>query len=255
MTTSAIQPVSFSFQESHDVRIHLIDSEPWFCLKDVCAILDIQNSSDLLAKQLDRAGVEKIYLRSGGQNRQLTFVNEPNLYRVIFRSNKPEARQFQDWVFNDVLPAIRKTGSYTKPAPAKKPASEPISAEGMRYLTHLVWQMSHGMRSEQAWSNGIWHCLRSVTGRAYPQRYCLDDRPALEEECRRIMKVTCAFNAAVYNFEKDVIRLVIRRRQDIEPVIALMEEQLRDMTERYNSGLLALGAFEENSLRKLVSLR
>ena len=57
-----------------------------------------------------------MYISYPSGSKQVTFINEPNLYRVIFRSNKAEARQFQDWVFNEVLPTIRKTGSYnTKP--------------------------------------------------------------------------------------------------------------------------------------------
>ena len=73
---------------------------------------------------LKENGIAKIRMVSGGQNRELTFINEPNLYRVIFRSNKAEAVKFQDWIFEEVIPAIRKTGSYTqgslKISPAQK---------------------------------------------------------------------------------------------------------------------------------------
>ncbi|MFS1538235.1 MAG: Bro-N domain-containing protein [Candidatus Phlomobacter fragariae] len=109
------QPISFSFNQKYNVRVQVINGDPWFCINDVCKALTVINSSDLLSKQLDKARVEKIYLRSDGQKRQFAFVNEPNLYRVIFRSNKPEAKQFQDWVFNEVLPSIRKTGKYEHP--------------------------------------------------------------------------------------------------------------------------------------------
>jgi prophage antirepressor-like protein len=106
----------FYFQHSSFVRVQVTDGEPWFCLKDACEILGISNSRDLMIKQLDKAGVDKIYITDSLVRQQLTtFINEPNLYRVIFRSNKPEARQFQDWVFNDVLPTIRKTGRYEHP--------------------------------------------------------------------------------------------------------------------------------------------
>ncbi|HGJ5877095.1 MAG TPA: Bro-N domain-containing protein [Arsenophonus sp.] len=54
-------------------------------------------------------------MRSNGQKRQFAFVNQPNLYSVISCSNKPEAKQFQDWVFNEVLPSIRKTDKYEHP--------------------------------------------------------------------------------------------------------------------------------------------
>ena len=67
--------------------------------------------------QLDEKGVHKMYTPTNGGTQELTFVSEPNLYRVIFRSNKEQAKQFQDWVFSEVLPQIRRTGVYEGQAP------------------------------------------------------------------------------------------------------------------------------------------
>lgn len=96
----------------HNVRIQLSDNEPLFCLKDVADILNITNAK-VSRFRLSDDGVHKMYISSGGQKRELAFINEPNLYRVIFRSNKKEAIEFQNWVFDEVLPTIRKTGSYS----------------------------------------------------------------------------------------------------------------------------------------------
>jgi prophage antirepressor-like protein len=57
--------------------------------------------------------VHKIRISTNGGIQKLKFINEPNLYRVIFRSNKKEALNFQNWVFAEVLPTIRKTGGYS----------------------------------------------------------------------------------------------------------------------------------------------
>jgi prophage antirepressor-like protein len=102
---------SFNY-EPNEVRITMQDDEPRFCLKDVCDILDIKNPSDLIAKSLDSEGIDKIYTPTSSGVQEMWFINEPNLYRVIFRSNKKEAKKFQDWVFNEVLPSIRKNGIY-----------------------------------------------------------------------------------------------------------------------------------------------
>lgn len=115
----------FRFQETHTVRVQVIDGNPWFCLRDVCDILDIKNTADLVAKQLDGAGIEKIYVSHESGKKATWFISEPNLYRVIFRSNKPEAKTFQDWVFNDVLPSIRKTGGYVSTSAQPQPHPEP----------------------------------------------------------------------------------------------------------------------------------
>ncbi|MDI2091629.1 BRO-N domain-containing protein [Commensalibacter oyaizuii] len=88
------------------------DGEGRYCLNNICEVLNIANSQDLMSKQLDRKGGRKTYAPTVGGEQELAFINELNLYRVIFRSNKAEAKHFQDWVFNEVLPSIRKTGDY-----------------------------------------------------------------------------------------------------------------------------------------------
>jgi prophage antirepressor-like protein len=101
----------------HSVRIELINNEPWFCLADVCEILELGNASRVVDR-LDLGGVTKSNTTDNlGRTQEVNFINEPNLYRVIFRSNKAEATKFQDWVFNEVLPTIRKTGSYSATPP------------------------------------------------------------------------------------------------------------------------------------------
>ena len=100
------------------------DGDVYFCLPDVATILEISNANPSRFS-LDEKGVHKMYTPTNGGVQQLTYVNEPNLYRVIFRSNKAEARQFQDWVFNEVLPTIRKTGSYNS-KPTELTAKEKV---------------------------------------------------------------------------------------------------------------------------------
>lgn len=112
-TTQAVSTLSvFNFQEN-PVRVEANNGEPLFCLKDVADILDIKNAKSSRFK-LKEAGVHKMYVSHESGKKLTTFINEPNLYRVIFRSNKDEAVIFQDWVFEEVLPQIRKTGSYTQ---------------------------------------------------------------------------------------------------------------------------------------------
>jgi len=110
------QLIPLAFQD-RAVRTVLIDGAPWFVAKDVCDILEIQNSRDTLAKLLPESekGVDSIYTLGGNQSVQI--VNEPGLYRLIFQSRKPEAEQFKAWVFNDVLPQIRQTGAFIPISP------------------------------------------------------------------------------------------------------------------------------------------
>ncbi len=123
----------FNFQGAHSIRVELKNGEPLFCLSDILPILGLQNRS-ISKFNLNSKGVEKIATPSKGGNQETVFIDEPNLYRVIFRSNKKEATVFQNWVFEEVLPAIRKTGSYSV-APTPMSVS---NADWTRYLQALT---------------------------------------------------------------------------------------------------------------------
>ncbi len=105
---NAIQ--SFNFNQSQ-VRVEIHNSEPFFCLADVTRILGI-NRRSAEAFRFNPKGCKEIATLTNGGKQLLTFISEPNLYRVIFRSNKTEAVKFQDWIFEEVIPQIRKTGGY-----------------------------------------------------------------------------------------------------------------------------------------------
>lgn len=104
--------VPFEFN-SHEVRSVLGDNgEPLFNAKDVCDCLEIANSRDAI-KRLDDEDLVSVKATSGGQKREMNFVNESGLYHLIFSSYKEEAKAFKRWVTREVLPSIRKTGSYS----------------------------------------------------------------------------------------------------------------------------------------------
>ena len=86
----------FTYQSS-EVRTVMQDGEPWFCLVDVCRVLDL-SSPHKVAERLDPDELTGIKVRSGGQLKEMTIINESGLYNVILRSDKPEAKPFRKWV-------------------------------------------------------------------------------------------------------------------------------------------------------------
>lgn len=87
------------------------DGEIWWVLKDVCGVLGIVNHKNVASRlDGDEKGVHLVDHPSGPQN--MTVINEPGLYNVILRSDKPEAKDFKRWVTHEVLPSIRQKGSY-----------------------------------------------------------------------------------------------------------------------------------------------
>ena len=102
---------------NNEIRVIEREGEPWFVAKDVCDVLELTNSREAI-KALDDD--EKMTVRisdshSGqrGGAQYLNVINEPGLYALTFRSNKPEAKKFSKWVRAEVLPTLRKTGSYS----------------------------------------------------------------------------------------------------------------------------------------------
>lgn len=103
----------FNYQ-SHEVRTVELNGEPWFVLKDVCAVLGLGTVSKVADRlDADEKGMNQIHTPGGMQD--VTVINESGLYNVILRSDKPEAKPFRKWVTSEVLPSIRKHGAYMTP--------------------------------------------------------------------------------------------------------------------------------------------
>ena len=110
----------FSNCDFGEIRIAVNENgEALFCLLDVCKALGLSNPS-MVKERLDFSNLSSIEVTTKSANRHgeftrtttMTYIGEANLYRCIFQSKKKEAKEFQDWVFNKVLPQIRKTGGY-----------------------------------------------------------------------------------------------------------------------------------------------
>lgn len=111
----------FKNDQFGEIRTAGTAENPMFCLNDICKVLELDQVSRVKSR-LSEAGVTsiKVGVQTGTkkdgtpsiQKMDMTFINEMNLYKVIMRSDKPQAEPFQDWVCGEVLPSIRKNGGY-----------------------------------------------------------------------------------------------------------------------------------------------
>jgi anti-repressor protein len=117
---------------NEDVRVVLVDGDPWWVLTDVAKILGFRDASN--AARVLRAGQTRYSdLSTNAGSRNVAVCNESGLYRLIMRATAPVAEPFQDWVTSEVLPRIRRTGSY-----AMAPALPQTYAEALRALLGAV---------------------------------------------------------------------------------------------------------------------
>jgi prophage antirepressor-like protein len=126
---SAIIPFQF---EAHAVRVQVDDQgQPWFNATDVCDALEMGNPSQAIKSHVEAEDLQKLEtLTAGGRQRQ-NHVNESGLYALILGSTKDAAKRFKRWVTREVLPAIRKTGTYSAPgalASLPAPTHDRVSA-------------------------------------------------------------------------------------------------------------------------------
>lgn len=115
--------IPFKYNDT-EVRTITIDGEPWFVAADLTNILGLTNPSVALSR-LDEDERAKFNL---GRQGEANIVNEPGLYSLILASRKPEAKSFKRWVTHEVLPAIRKTGTYSTGQPAELTGPELMAA-------------------------------------------------------------------------------------------------------------------------------
>lgn len=159
MNQSHIQFYDF---KDHPVRIVDSKGEPWWVAKDVCGVLGLENNREAVSK-LDDDELTSVTLTSGGQGRTMTIINESGLYSLILRSNKPEAKAFKRWVTREVLPSLRRTGTYSMQPEIPPAALVQLPADTSRdFKRTQVIQMAMQKPTQCPW--GIW---KGQIGRTY----------------------------------------------------------------------------------------
>jgi len=111
-SSETVATFTFGTQE---IRVAGTKESPLFCVADICAVLELANPTMAVANHPEEEKGLSSFETVGRGSQKLVCVTEPGLYRLIFRSYKPKAAEFQRWVFHEVLPALRHTGHYAIP--------------------------------------------------------------------------------------------------------------------------------------------
>lgn len=174
----------------HDKPVRTIekDGEIWWVLKDVCAVLGINKAVEV-AKRLDSDEVDQTDIVDSNGRRQKTYiVNEPGVYKVILRSDKPDAKDMMRWITHEVLPSIRRTGSYSLPTAKPRDLPGGMSYSGLAKLIAVTRRVMLDMGSTPIEIGAMTKSLYDNSGipvpvaftKQIPGQLCMYDLPALE---------------------------------------------------------------------------
>lgn len=128
----------FNNEEFGSVRTITKDNEPMFCLADVCKALELEQVSRVKSRLKEDGVTNSKVIDRLGREQEATFINESNLYKVIFQSRKPSAERFTDWVADEVIPSIRKNGGYI--ANQEQMTPEQIVANALIVAQNIISQ-------------------------------------------------------------------------------------------------------------------
>lgn len=117
--------------------------EPWFCAIDVCNLLEIRNSRQAIQRLFKDGVCSNDIIDSQGRMQTNTFINEGNVFQLIMGSRKPEARAIAYWVTHEVLPTLRKTGTYTM----KRQSFNEIAAELLGKMSEEIMRIDKEVQS------------------------------------------------------------------------------------------------------------
>ena len=152
----------FVFENNAVIRTELVNGEPWFLAKDVCCALGYSNYRDALSNHTFKEDVAKRDTLTKGGNQLMSWLNESALYCLIFGSKLPAALRFKHWITSEVLPALRRSGTYTMPQTAC-PCSGTEYREELYTMRCSLMDMRSCKSESKARSQGTTAALKMVT--------------------------------------------------------------------------------------------
>ena len=217
---------SYNFHNSN-IRVEQNDKgEVLFCLADVCKSLNLQNPThavDQIKKEFELPTLNVASFDTGYGVKEFTMITEPQLYFVMMRSNSKIAREFRQWICNEVLPEIRKRGAYVAKSENKEPATKKWYVEQLTALFE-----SYGVNRE------VLARALDITSRAFKQGYAIGLNKAEEDHARNDSEMLLSDD------EAQAIDHVVHYHKLFRPDILKACKELRDIKAQAMKLVMAL---------------
>lgn len=225
---SSTQISTYDFHNSNIRIITSENNEILFCLADVCAVLQLANPNHAVNSIKEEFSIPTLNVgmvtRPDGSRIEANFITEPQLYFVMMRSRAKVAREFRQWICNEVLPEIRKRGAYV--AKAEEPKAQARKCWYVEQLTALF--ESYGVNRE------VLARALDITSRAFKQGYAIGINKAEEEHARNDSEMLLSDD------EAQAIDHVVYYHKLFRPDILKACKELRDIKAQAMKLVLAL---------------
>ena len=218
---------SYNFHDSN-IRVEQNDKgEVLFCLADVCASLNLSTpakTANQIKEEFGWGELNSCHLKDSlGRDQDCTMITEPQLYFVMMRSNSKIAREFRQWICNEVLPSIRAQGAYVAKSENKEPATKKWYVEQLTALFE-----SYGVNRE------VLVRALDITSRAFKQGYAIGLNKAEEDLARNDSEMLLSDD------EAQAIDHVVHYHKLFRPDILKACKELRDIKAQAMKLVLAL---------------
>lgn len=207
--------INFNFENNEVKTILCENGDVLFHAGDLAHVLGFKNQRQAVASHVDNEDLHKIAIKTNGGLQKVNFTNESGMYALIFGSTKDEARRFKRWVTSEVLPSIRKTGSYQTPTPTQRTAT-PAELHAIKTKVHFI---SGNFHFKNGASAEIYNRLRvelHLPNIADIQPHQLDRAYAILDEIDRNAKSYAEFR---YELDKLAQGAIIRQGRPYTPHI------------------------------------
>ena len=199
--------IQFDFS-AHSVRVILRDGNPWFVAADVCASIGIKTEQ---TRRLDDDEKDLHLTQTPSGQQEMTIINESGLYSLILGSRKPEAKKFKKWVTSEVLPAIRKTGSYAMPATSTQPdhplySTETITADQYRELREMIRFIGGLFHMKNSAEYAAWRVIKKPYGLSNAKNLPVSEFESVSHHLSELKRMSDQFRLIVTEAEAQFFR-------------------------------------------------
>ena len=227
---------TYNFHKSNIRVITSENNEILFCLADVCASLQLTNANNIVNQIKEEFSIPMLNIgmvtRPDGSRIEANFITEPQLYFVMMRSRAKVAREFRQWICNEVIPEIRKRGAYVAKSETKTPATK--KCWYVEQLTALF--ESYGVNRE------VLARALDITSRAFKQGYAIGINKAEEDHARNDSEMLLSDD------EAQAIDHVVYYHKLFRPDILKACKELRDIKAQAMRLVLALDSIPDARL-------